>query len=179
MTVLVTWHSKAASANVVLSFAPRPCFLSFSSSSRPSSIVISILPLFFSFIPSHRYPVSVVRIPRELAPLLELRIRWRILVLCLQSRFLNTSPSAEPTIMSSGMLDKSLDDSIASSRQATRRSNRRRASRPTATVGGVKKNTKAAKAAGQGAHQSAPSAPRQTESKIIVSGLVSSVLPRL
>lgn len=79
--------------------------------------------------------------------------------------------------MSSGMLDRSLDDSIANNRQASRRTARGRANRRTAAkpaaVGGVKKNTKAAKAAGQGA-QNAPSAPPK-ESKIMVSGLVSSV----
>lgn len=80
--------------------------------------------------------------------------------------------------MSSGMLDRSLDDSIANNRQASRRTARGRANRRTAAkpaaVGGVKKNTKAAKAAGGQGAQNAPSAPPK-ESKIMVSGLVSSV----
>lgn len=75
----------------------------------------------------------------------------------------------------SGKLDQSLDDILVNKRQTTRQSARRRANRRTATkqpiVGGVKKNTKAAKAAGK-VVPGGPSAP-PSESKIIVSGLVS------
>lgn len=78
----------------------------------------------------------------------------------------------------SGKLDQSLGEILASNRQANRRgprrANRRNAAKP-AAVGGVKKNTKTAKPAGKGV-QSGPSAPR-SESKIIVSGLVSLAYP--
>lgn len=75
----------------------------------------------------------------------------------------------------SAKLDQSLSEIASSNRRGTGRNNRRRAARSAAVkgapVGGVRKNTKPAKPAGKGVHniQSAP----PTESKIIVSGLVS------
>ncbi|KAE8155007.1 hypothetical protein BDV25DRAFT_146831 [Aspergillus avenaceus] len=74
----------------------------------------------------------------------------------------------------SGKLDKSLDEILVNRRQGVRRRNRRSTQSKTAAgaVGGVKKNTKAAKPAGkpaQGGH------PASTESKIMVSGLPSDV----
>ena len=74
-------------------------------------------------------------------------------------------------------LDQSLDQIVKSRRQSGSRINRRRsgaaakAAATKAPVGGVKKSTKTAKGPGKGAtmHQTAP----LTDSKIIVSGLVS------
>lgn len=73
----------------------------------------------------------------------------------------------------SSKLDQSLDE-IAKSRRQSGRSARRRGGAGKVTkapVGGVKKNTKAARGAGKGATISQTAPP--TESKIIVSGLVS------
>lgn len=74
----------------------------------------------------------------------------------------------------SGKLDKSLDEILVNRRQGDRRRSRRSAaSKPAASavpVGGVKKTTKAAKPAGKSAQAGHPAS---TESKIMVSGLVS------
>lgn len=74
--------------------------------------------------------------------------------------------------MSSEKLNSSLDAILVNNRQTTRQSARRRGNQRggarRAAVGGVRKNTRAA---GKGI-QTGPSAP-PTESKIIVSGLVS------
>ncbi|KAI9928098.1 hypothetical protein AWENTII_007791 [Aspergillus wentii] len=76
----------------------------------------------------------------------------------------------------SGKLDKSLDEILVNRRQGARRRGGRRAAATKATaavpVGGVKKNTKPAKAAGKGA-QNGPVV--SSESKIMVSGLPSDV----
>lgn len=72
----------------------------------------------------------------------------------------------------SSKLDQSLDDIAKSRRQSGRARRRGGAGKVTkAPVGGVKKNTKAARGAGKGATISQTAPP--TESKIIVSGLVS------
>ena len=72
----------------------------------------------------------------------------------------------------SGKLDKSLDEILVNRRQGARRGSGRRtaAPKPAPAVGGVKKNTKAVKAAAKPVHNGRP---RVTESKIMVSGLVS------
>ena len=67
-------------------------------------------------------------------------------------------------------LGKSLDEITAGRRQGRRRTTRRAAAK-SATVGGVTKNTKAAKTGGKAVHSGLTAAP--TESKIMVSGLVS------
>lgn len=77
----------------------------------------------------------------------------------------------------SAKLDQSLDEILSSRRQGARRGTRRRgaaaskAAAAAAPVGGVKKTTKAAKAAGKGAATGPTKA--TGESKIMVSGLVS------
>jgi THO complex subunit 4 len=74
----------------------------------------------------------------------------------------------------SAKLDKSLDEILVNRRQNARRRTRRpAASKPGSAavpVGGVKKNAKAAKPVAKGAQGGHPIA---TESKIMVSGLVS------
>lgn len=75
----------------------------------------------------------------------------------------------------SGKLDKSLDEILVNRRQNARRRTRRpaAASKPGSAavpVGGVKKNARLAKPAAKGAQGGHPVA---TESKIMVSGLVS------
>lgn len=73
----------------------------------------------------------------------------------------------------SGKLDKSLDEILVNRRQGARRGSGRRAAapKPAPAVGGVKKNTKAVKTAAKPVHHNGR--PRVTESKIMVSGLVS------
>lgn len=70
----------------------------------------------------------------------------------------------------SANLDKSLDDLVGSRRQSARRRSHRRATAKSATVGGVKKASKATKVTAKAAHPT-PAAPAAS-SKIIVSGLV-------
>lgn len=70
----------------------------------------------------------------------------------------------------SANLDKSLDDLVGNRRQSARRRANRRSAAKAATVGGVKKSSKATKATAKVAHPT-PSAPAAS-SKIIVSGLV-------
>ena len=72
----------------------------------------------------------------------------------------------------SGKLDKSLDEILVNRRQGARRRNRRstQSKAAPAAVGGVKKSTRAAKPAGKVAQAGHP---MSTESKIMVSGLVS------
>ncbi|KAJ5587192.1 mRNA export protein mlo3 [Penicillium hispanicum] len=73
----------------------------------------------------------------------------------------------------SANLDKSLDDLVGNRRQtARRRTNRRVAAKPS-TVGGVKKSSKATKAAAKAVHPTPVSS--TASSKIIVSGLPSDV----
>lgn len=73
----------------------------------------------------------------------------------------------------SGKLDKSLDEILVNRRQGARRRSRRsatsKATTATVPVGGVKKSTKAAKAAGKVVPNGHPVS---HESKIMVSGLV-------
>jgi THO complex subunit 4 len=82
----------------------------------------------------------------------------------------------KPHITMSGKLDQALDDiTQAQRRSARRRSNQRRSTgRPTAAapIGGIQKNTKPAR--GSGAKPApAKAAPTNSDSKIIVSNLVS------
>lgn len=73
----------------------------------------------------------------------------------------------------SANLDKSLDDLVGNRRQNARRRGNRRSAAKAATVGGVKKSSRAPKAPAKVAHPT-PAAPAAS-SKIIVSGLVSSI----
>lgn len=74
----------------------------------------------------------------------------------------------------SGKLDKSLDELLSSRRSGARRSFRRsapsKAASGAAPAGGIKKNSRAAKSA---AKNTQPGPSGNTESKIMVSGLVS------
>ena len=76
----------------------------------------------------------------------------------------------------SANLDKSLDDIVVGRRQNARRGGSRR-NKPAAATGGVKKN-RASKAPAGKAAKSAP-APAPKDSKIMVSGMVSLILPSL
>ncbi|OQE31598.1 hypothetical protein PENSTE_c001G06114 [Penicillium steckii] len=73
----------------------------------------------------------------------------------------------------SANLDKSLDDLVGNRRQTARRRGNRRSAAKAATVGGVKKSSRAPKAPAKVAHPT-PAAPAAS-SKIIVSGLPSDV----
>jgi THO complex subunit 4 len=78
----------------------------------------------------------------------------------------------------SGKLDKSLDEILVNRRQGAARRRTRRSTQSKAApaaVGGVKKTTKAVKPAGKGVQAGHPAS---TESKIMVSGLVSFYSPR-
>lgn len=68
-------------------------------------------------------------------------------------------------------LDKSLDEILVNRRQGVRQHRRAtRSKAANAAVGGVKKNTKSAKPAGKAVQNGQPAS---SESKIMVSGLVS------
>ena len=76
----------------------------------------------------------------------------------------------------SANLDKSLDDIVVGRRQDARRRGSRRNKAATAT-GGVKKNKATKASAGKGAKTATAPAPK--DSKIMVSGMVSSIFVSL
>lgn len=166
---------------------------------KRSSVVDFAAPLSFPPLPSviHlTHPSFTARQPstlidKSLAPsplsilqqflFLILLERWQLQVVRLSSTRSYRDPSCErklPALPSSrtqasimsANLDKSLDDLVGSRRQSARRRANRRATAKSATVGGVKKSSKATKPTTKAAHPT-PAA-SAASSKIIVSGLV-------